>query len=336
MSFYTIDRPIQPSVTLPTLEFTLQHGMIANIEDDNTIILMPTVYGEWLAHLQCLLPQYACTRFTITRSKTHGAESRAWLLHLYNQSELLQTLFLKIYRPELSSATYIPVIAAMQHEVTQAIIPVFAANNRQILMQYAPVPTLDVYAKQLQAKSITVASIMQCSRLLLRAICNIHAKNMVHLDIKPQNVLCTDEGTCIDFSAAEYSGNIPAVNAYIRSTRHFKGTPMFTSPDHIRGNLHLSSDVFSAAQTILYLTRGYTLCGRESDTEVFQFLETLDTLDSMNQAKIHLLVRRAIQGFLRPLADVLCEMTYVDPEQRLSAPMALQELERISLKNDDQ
>jgi serine/threonine protein kinase len=90
------------------------------------------------------------------------------------------------------------------------------------------------------------------ARDVLRGLVEAHQKQIVHRDIKPQNIMRGSRGSVlIDFGIAKMAGN-PNLTG--------KGSPMtpaFASPEQLEGlDLSPASDIFSLGHTLLFSATG--------------------------------------------------------------------------------
>ncbi|HTL32534.1 MAG TPA: serine/threonine-protein kinase [Kofleriaceae bacterium] len=99
---------------------------------------------------------------------------------------------------------------------------------------------------------LPIASVLDMMKQLLAALGAAHARNVVHRDLKPDNVMITPDGTVkiLDFGIAKLSstlggGNLTQIGAQI-------GTPAYMAPEQIRGeDVDGRTDIY-AAGVVLY------------------------------------------------------------------------------------
>jgi serine/threonine protein kinase len=119
------------------------------------------------------------------------------------------------------------------------------------------------------------------------AVAHIHSCNILHLDIKPENILITEEGRTVlaDFGSARIS-----VNGIVES---FGGTPQYMRPDTLRRWITIplirthKDDLWSLAWTMLTIVLGRSLVTvglREPDwSQKVQVLYTIDILTQIDE-----------------------------------------------------
>ena len=145
-------------------------------------------------------------------------------------------------------------------------VPVFDAVEQDgqlwLIMQFIP--------------SITLAAVLQESGPLqpneaakvgaevASALAAAHAVGIVHRDVKPGNILITDDGTALisDFGIARALGD-----ATLTSSGMIHGTPAYLAPEVARGGeADFASDVFSLGSTLYSALEGRPPFGIDDNT----------------------------------------------------------------------
>ena len=105
--------------------------------------------------------------------------------------------------------------------------------------------------------SLPERTIQNFTYQLLDALKYIHAKNIVHRDIKGQNILVTkdDKIKLIDFGCGKRLRRSMQNADALKSMR---GTPYWMSPEVITGNGHgIKSDIWSLSCTVFEMLSGH-------------------------------------------------------------------------------
>jgi serine/threonine protein kinase len=103
------------------------------------------------------------------------------------------------------------------------------------------------------------------------ALESIHAVGLVHMDLKPSNVLVASDGPrVIDFGVARAVSRIGAVPAGYTPRHGPIGTPAYMAPEQARDIRQASpaSDMFSLGATLLYAATGHPPYGGETTADV--------------------------------------------------------------------
>jgi serine/threonine protein kinase len=106
------------------------------------------------------------------------------------------------------------------------------------------------HAKRYKLRTMMESIIAQ----MVDAVCYIHNRNVIHLDIKPENFLLTEDTVIklIDFSNAR-----TGFWARRQKNTSIDGTPSFISPEQIRKEKpDETSDIYSLGASIYYLLNG--------------------------------------------------------------------------------
>ncbi len=151
--------------------------------------------------------------------------------------------FLKRFRNEARAA------ANLNHPNVATVYSVEEYNGRPfIAMEYVEGKTLD---KLIPENGVAVKTFVEWFSPIARAIGHAHSKGVIHRDIKPGNLMVTNEGTpkILDFGLAFFqSGSDSKAESLTDITKagQILGTPSYMSPEQAEGKeIDRRSDIFS-------------------------------------------------------------------------------------------
>ena len=197
-------------------------------------------------------------------------------------------------------------------------VPVFDAVEQDgqlwLIMQFVPSITLAAVLQEGGPLQPNEAS--QVGAQVASALAAAHAVGIVHRDVKPGNILITEDGTALisDFGIARALGD-----ATLTTSGMVHGTPAYLAPEVARGHeANFASDVFSL---------GATLYGAMEGTPPF----------GTDENSIALLHRVASGQFpppqhCGPLTPLILEMLSPDPEARPSMRAVADNLARLAAR----
>ena len=108
------------------------------------------------------------------------------------------------------------------------------------------------------------------------ALAHVHARGLVHRDVKPGNILVRRDGSPVltDFGLA-HADDLPAMTR----SGEFAGTPYYVSPEQARGEaVDARSDVFSLGATLYEVLTGRRPFAAESTAAVLQRIQHEEVL----------------------------------------------------------
>jgi len=119
-------------------------------------------------------------------------------------------------------------------------------------------------------QNTTEVNMLECKRIIreiLIGLHNLHSKGLIHGDVKPENIMFSDNATrnvkLIDFDTCKpWVAKGPKV-------QKFSGTPGYIAPEALLGEVSPQSDLWSVGVTMYILMIGYMPFDQEiKDTQV--------------------------------------------------------------------
>jgi len=148
------------------------------------------------------------------------------------------------------------VLAQLRHPRIAGILDIGRHDERMfIAVQHIPGQTLDQYVRQRQLSPERIAILMSS---VARTLSAAHAKGILHLDIKPRNVIIdpAEQAHLIDFGAARVSNSLRDDTV---AGGFLSGTAAFMSPEQANeaiDRIGVRSDVFGLGGLLYYLLSG--------------------------------------------------------------------------------
>ncbi len=140
-------------------------------------------------------------------------------------------------------------LATLHHAALPRVIDYFSdPAGAFLVMEFIPGPDLSAQLAQ-QGHPFMVAQVLAWANQLLAALDYLHRRQVIHRDIKPQNLKCTADGDVIllDFGLAKQPAG--------QSVRGF--TPEYAPLEQIQGyGTGPRSDLYSLAATLYHLLTG--------------------------------------------------------------------------------
>ena len=139
------------------------------------------------------------------------------------------------------------------HAQLPGLLSHFTDNGKFYLVQ-EHVPGLTISQEVTRQGVQTEAQVKQFIREMLPIICHVHRQNLLHLDIKPANIIRRSDDNqlvLIDFGAVRRA-NDDAANVPAKKQR-CAGTLGFSPIEQLEGMPTYASDIYSLGVTCLYL-----------------------------------------------------------------------------------
>ena len=146
--------------------------------------------------------------------------------------------------------------AKLNHaNIVQAIDVGEANGYHYFVMEYVQGHTL--YDELAAGKIFTEPEALRVILQIARALKHAHLQGLIHRDVKPKNIMITEDGVAklADMGLARSAADVEAAKA--EAGRAF-GTPYYISPEQIRGemNIDFRADIYSLGATLYHLVTG--------------------------------------------------------------------------------
>ena len=154
--------------------------------------------------------------------------------------------------------------AALEHP---NIVPVYDSDEQDGLLYLAMrlVEGTNL-AELIQTRGLTADQTVEILRPIASALDTAHAGGLIHRDVKPQNILITDQGHpyLADFGVAKGSNT-----SGLTATGGFVGSVNYASPEQIKGlTLSSASDIYALAAVLYQCLTGRVPYPRETDAGI--------------------------------------------------------------------
>jgi eukaryotic-like serine/threonine-protein kinase len=145
------------------------------------------------------------------------------------------------------------IAARLQHPNAIVVYDVAEHDGEPCLvMEYLPSRSLAAVLSERDC--LPVPEVASIGRQIASALAAAHAAQIVHRDVKPGNILITDDGTAkiTDFGVSRAAGDVT-----VTQTGMMAGTPAYLAPEVARGQVPTpASDVFSLGATLYAAVEG--------------------------------------------------------------------------------
>lgn len=194
-------------------------------------------------------------------------------------------------------------MARLEHPGIVSLLDVASTDDGPVLvMELVEGPTLGAAL----ADGLDRAAALRACAEVADALAHVHARGLVHRDVKPSNVLLAPDGRA---RLTDFGLVFDAEVTRLTRSDGFVGTPAYTAPEQIEGAPGPAADVYSLGATI------YEACAGEppfADTTVLGLLSAV-----ANRTPVPLGERA--QGVPRPVAALVEACLDKDPQRRPSA-----------------
>ena len=201
-------------------------------------------------------------------------------------------------------------ISELSHPHIVSIFDVGSDHNRHYLvMEYVDGPDLEEYIQK--NNPIPVKTVINIMDQILDAMALAHRHNVIHRDLKPQNILLDKKGNVkiVDFGIA-----VALNQSTMTQTNTAMGSVHYMSPEQARGSLATKqSDIYSLGIILYELLMGQVPFGGENAIAVAlkHFQEKIPSLRKQNPA------------IPQALENVVFKATAKDPRDRYKSVLEM-------------
>ncbi|MCR6484108.1 protein kinase [Amycolatopsis sp. OK19-0408] len=144
------------------------------------------------------------------------------------------------------------IAARLQHSHAITVFAVLEEEDRPwLIMEYLPSKSFAVLVRE---EPTTVDDAIRVGVQISSALAGAHRAGIVHRDVKPANILVSEDGTAkiTDFGISRAIGDVK-----LTATGEIAGTPAFLAPEVARGeDASFAADVFSLGATLYAAVEG--------------------------------------------------------------------------------
>ncbi|SFW63269.1 serine/threonine-protein kinase [Amycolatopsis australiensis] len=149
------------------------------------------------------------------------------------------------------------IAARLQHSHAITVFAVLEEEDRPwLIMEYLPSKSFAVLVRE---EPTTVDDAIRVGAQISSALAGAHRAGIVHRDVKPANILVSEDGTAkiTDFGISRAIGDVK-----LTATGEIAGTPAFLAPEVARGeDASFAADVFSLGATLYAAVEGQSPYG---------------------------------------------------------------------------
>ena len=197
-------------------------------------------------------------------------------------------------------------VANLQHQNIVAVYDLIAAGEFAfVVMEYVEGGNLRALVSRNGA--LEASEVALIGQLMLKALDTAHRAGLLHLDIKPGNVLISPQGELklTDFGVSAWRFEIPDLVA----RGGLAGTPGFIAPEYVKGSAPSErSDLFSLGKLLV-----------ECLTGAAQHLPGANTGDLQRAAQLPSFIPEHLQRKQGDLCRAIFSLCALDPSQRPSS-----------------
>lgn len=171
--------------------------------------------------------------------------------------------------PELLNEIHI-LSSFRHHHIVGYLGSAIVRARLYIIMEFVPCGSLAKVLGQFGVFQVPTAR--HYTRDVLRGLAYLHDHEVLHRDIKPQNILLDQTGLC---KLADFGTAALLTNSLPTDPRTIVGTPSYMSPELLRGEVGKPADIWALGVTLLQLVTGRLLI---EGTNVMAVMYALGTM----------------------------------------------------------
>ncbi|WP_410641167.1 protein kinase domain-containing protein [Amycolatopsis sp. lyj-346] len=203
------------------------------------------------------------------------------------------------------------IAARLQHSHAITVFAVLEEEDRPwLVMEYLPSKSL---ALVLGEEPATVDDAIRVGVQISSALAGAHRAGVVHRDVKPANILVSEDGTAkiTDFGISRAIGDVK-----LTATGEIAGTPAYLAPEVARGeDADFAADVFSLGATLYAAVEGQSPYGTADNPIALLYKASSGEIVPPEKAG--------------PLTPLLLRMLASEPAERPSMDEVEQELRAL-------
>ncbi|MBN1129696.1 MAG: serine/threonine protein kinase [Chitinispirillaceae bacterium] len=142
-------------------------------------------------------------------------------------------------------------------------------RNYYLTMELLPGPSLKAYVDSRKKGRLSEKEALRVILATAQALGHAHAKNIIHRDVKPENIIFDGKGApkLTDFGLVMHHD---VDHMTLTQEGHWVGSYYYTSPEQVEGRRDVDgrSDIYSLGATLYYALTGRTVYAGNSPNEI--------------------------------------------------------------------
>ena len=135
----------------------------------------------------------------------------------------------------------------LEHKNIVHVYDVYAKDNQYavIIMEYVGSRNLHRLLIESRDKVLDPGLLLTAAKHVSSALAHCHSKGIIHLDVKPSNVLVNSQGV---FKLGDFGCSVSSSGPSLEVNHSLVGTPGYQAPEFLRGNVPSPAcDIYSLA-----------------------------------------------------------------------------------------